>query len=444
MAANKAILKVNALPVMSETTIGAQDSDSLTTCLNKVKESDIYILILGGRYGWQPNGKESITELEYQIAKSINLSIYVFNTLYPKEPLQEEFKKRVENFRFRKTVSNAFELEDEIEKVLREEIEKQQNEYFNKMELVYSNLVKINFPQYIYLAELNIEKNEERSFGGHRNRYNKKNVSLFDKAVSMLHERKIKFSHDWILDGRNILTFHDLQDRSIPLTQIIDRGTVDKLACDEYFDSSPEKMSSFKYLLKKCLETKLFRKTIHWFKEEALFAFIPTQKDEKGRWLSRTETWTKTNKKATRTVADVKMYVKNEKEFFNIKSLAFKVKFEYLDNEWFLSLKPEWIFLRGDLRVNMFAYKNIQWLKKVERNMHVFNHFNFILNFLQPSEQSLFSEYDDYPFLSIGQIEKFDFTPIIPDNNWANLEEQGKADMLKDENGNIGLFGYES
>lgn len=65
-AAYNAVNKVGGFPVMSEKTMEAQSTDSLTACLSKVTESDIYVFILGGRYGWQPEGKESITEMEYQ------------------------------------------------------------------------------------------------------------------------------------------------------------------------------------------------------------------------------------------------------------------------------------------------------------------------------------------------------------------------------------------
>ena len=67
-AAYNAVNRVGGFPVMSEKTMEAQSTDSLTACLSKVMESDIYVLILGCRYGWQPEGKESITELEYQTA----------------------------------------------------------------------------------------------------------------------------------------------------------------------------------------------------------------------------------------------------------------------------------------------------------------------------------------------------------------------------------------
>jgi hypothetical protein len=58
-AAYNAVNKVGGFPVMSEKTMEAQSTDSLTACLSNVLESDIYVLILGSRYGWQPDGKES-------------------------------------------------------------------------------------------------------------------------------------------------------------------------------------------------------------------------------------------------------------------------------------------------------------------------------------------------------------------------------------------------
>ncbi len=126
-----------------------------------------------------------------------------------------------------------------------------------------------------------------------------------------------------------------------------------------------------------------------WIKDEKLFAFIPTQKDDKERWLSRSIEWMKTSKKATRKVVDIKRNLKNKEEIFNMRCLAFRTHFELFDKEWYLSIKPEWVFLWSDFRVSAIAYKKIQWLKKTERNMHVFNHFNFILRYLQPPASQL-------------------------------------------------------
>lgn len=439
-AALKAVEKVGGFPVMSEFTIEAQSTDSLTTCLSKVKESDIYVLILGGRYGWQPDNKESITELEYKTAIDSKLPILVFNTIYPKEPLQKLFEGKVENSYFRKTVQDVFELQEEMEKSLKQEIEKKQQELFHKTEPVYSNLVKIQFPTHVYVADLDIDKKAVKEFNKGRKRSFYK-PSLHEYAISALYMLNISFPHDWIVWDKKIITFHDLHNDSVGLTKIIDKGTAESFTCDEFYETSPEHLSQFKYLLKKCLEAKLHKLKINWIKEESLFAFIPTQKDAEGRWMPRNVSWSKTNKKATRKVVDVKRDLKNKDEVFNLKCLSFRSKFEFFDNEWFLAIKPEWVFLWPSFKVCSLAFKNIQWLKKTERNMHVFNHFNFILKYLQPSDSSLFSEFGDYPFLKIGGIEKFDFAPIVVDDSWINLEDPDGKKKLTDNNGNIGLFG---
>lgn len=439
-AALKAVEKVGGFPNMSEVTMKAQNKDSVTACLDMVRSSDIYILILGGRYGWQPEGKESITELEYRTALSQKIPVLVYNTTYPKEKLQKEFEQKVESSIFRKTVKDAFELQDEIEKSLKEEIEKKQNIFFNNTEAIYSNLVKIIFPQYVYRAELNIDKKEIRAQLKEKGMKLKRYPSLFDYVVAALNLKEIRFPGDWIVWENSILTFHDLHETTLPLTEIIDLGTVERLSCDEVYKISIDALSTFKFLLKRCLETKLHKLKIKWIKEEGFFAFIPINKDNKGRWESRSIRWTKT-KQAKRTVVDVRRDLKNDEEVFNIKCLAFRTRFEYLDNCWYLAIKPDWGFLWPDLHVSQIAYKNIQWLKKNERNIHVFNHYNFILHYLQPSSlRSLFPEYDDYKFLEIGNIENFDFAPIVPDENWRKLESQNAKRKLKDFLGNVDLF----
>lgn len=441
-AALKAVEKVGGFPIMSEFTMEAESKDSVTACLDKVKESDIYVLVLGGRYGWQPENKQSMTELEYETALSCNIPILVFNTLYSKEDLQKEFEAKVESSFFRKKVNDAFELQDEIEKSLRLEIEEKQNEFFNKTEFVYSNLVKIDFPQYVYRAELNIDKKKIKAELKECGLKIKFRASLFDYVVAALRLKDIRFPGDWVLWGNAILTFHDLQDSNLPLTEIIDLGTAERMSCDEVYDTSNDDLSTFKFLLKRCLESKLYKLKIKWIRDEKLFAFIPNQKDDEDRWINRAIEWKKGNKKATRKVVDIKRNLKNKEEVFNMRCLAFRTRFENFDEEWFLSIKPEWVFLWPDLKVCDLAFKNIQWLKKTERNMHVFNHFNFILRYLQPPiSESLFDEYRDYPYLKIGQIEKFDFAPIVPDNSWLNLEAQGSKKKLIDNKGNVDLFG---
>jgi hypothetical protein len=439
-AAYNAATKVGGFPVMCEFTMTAQNADSVTTCLSMVRESDIYVLILGGKYGWQPYEKESITELEYKTAIKRKLPVFIFNTTHTKDDLQKQFEARV-NKTFWKVVKDAFELETEIEKSLKEEIEKKQNEYFNHKELIYSNLVKIQFPQDLFMAKLNFDKKEVAQYIKEQNRYKRK-PTLYDYVVAAIHMNNISFPRDWVLQEDYIMTFHNLQDYSCPLSKIIDVGTAERFSCEEIYNTSQDSMSVFKYLLKSCLETKLHKLGIKWIKDEGLFAFIPVKKDDIGQWLPRKAHWLKTNRNATRTVVDVNRDFKNKEKVFNLKCLACRTKFEYLDSEWFLSIKPDWVFLWSNFTVCSMAFENLQWLKKTEKNMHVLNHFNFILKYLQPPiSETLFTEYREYPFLKIGQIEKFDFAPIVPDDSWVNLEAQGADKKLIDKEGNIGLFG---
>jgi len=73
--------------------------------------------------------------------------------------------------------------------------------------------------------------------------------------------------------------------------------------------------------------------------------------------------------------------------------------------------------------------------------MHVFNHFNFILRYLQPPQvDSLFDEFEDYKFLKIGNIESFQFSPIVPDDIWLHLEDAFSRKKMEDKDGNVDLF----
>ena len=46
----------------------ADDRPTVKVCLEKVKEADVLVGIIGRRYGWEPDGKTSITEMEYDAA----------------------------------------------------------------------------------------------------------------------------------------------------------------------------------------------------------------------------------------------------------------------------------------------------------------------------------------------------------------------------------------
>lgn len=54
------------------------DNDTLENCIENVRSSDVFILILGNRYGYVTENGKSITNTEYLYAKERGIPIYIF------------------------------------------------------------------------------------------------------------------------------------------------------------------------------------------------------------------------------------------------------------------------------------------------------------------------------------------------------------------------------
>ena len=75
------IQKLGLEPILSEydSFPVSPDMDTISNCLRNVREkADIFVLIIGGRYGFQTENGKSITNLEYLEAKKKGIPIYVF------------------------------------------------------------------------------------------------------------------------------------------------------------------------------------------------------------------------------------------------------------------------------------------------------------------------------------------------------------------------------
>ena len=58
---------------------GATPSPPLQTCLDAVEASDIFVGVVGVRYGASPpGGRRSYTEREYRLARSLGKDIFMF------------------------------------------------------------------------------------------------------------------------------------------------------------------------------------------------------------------------------------------------------------------------------------------------------------------------------------------------------------------------------
>lgn len=86
--------------------------------MTEVQQSDIYLLILGEKYGWEPSEDTvSVTHREYLTAKSAGKTILVYIQEGHKEPKQQDFCDEVQDYYngfFRSTFTTPETLKDAI------------------------------------------------------------------------------------------------------------------------------------------------------------------------------------------------------------------------------------------------------------------------------------------------------------------------------------------
>lgn len=89
------------LQALRAETLGSRSGPSRQVCLDMARDCDLYVLILGERYGWvDAQTDKSVTELEFEQARrsdETKILIYRKSDISP-EPRQAEFIGRVEDF----------------------------------------------------------------------------------------------------------------------------------------------------------------------------------------------------------------------------------------------------------------------------------------------------------------------------------------------------------
>ncbi len=96
-AAREACELLGDRPVMCET-FGARPYASEVACTTEVEQSDVYVLLLGERFGFEPIPGKSVTQQEFEAAVAARKPILAFVESGPKEPKQEAFQRVVEDY----------------------------------------------------------------------------------------------------------------------------------------------------------------------------------------------------------------------------------------------------------------------------------------------------------------------------------------------------------
>jgi len=278
-------------------------------------------------------------------------------------------------------------------------------------ESVCLNLLELSFPKTLYLANLANDDTQDSKRPKRRRKY--KTYSPRDLVKKALLQKQLRFGVDWEYHENKIITFHNLNDETLPITQIIDEGTVDRLSPEEFYGINENYEKVFKSLLGRCLQQKLYHQRVLWQHEDKLFIFS----DLDGAPI-RSEQWYG-QRESDRVVYERVMKTKKPSEVFYCKHLAFTTQYKRFVDSWYLLIKPEWFFSYDGYKRSFYASDRIDWLKKQEDNSQVLNHLRFIVYFLthdKPPE--LFVERRPYPFLSFGELVSFDSAPSLDDLEW--------------------------
>jgi hypothetical protein len=307
-----------------------------------------------------------------------------------------------------------------------------------RTEEVFLNMVEVFFPRTLYVAD--IAKNQDDAAAPKRknNQWHRHRKSKREQLISQLKEAGLRFSVDWEYHNNKIITFHDLDDTSLPLSHLIDEGTVTSLTPHEFYSIDDDHEDVFKSLLRRSLQQKLYRCHVKWQNEEKLFIFTDIEGE-----ASRVETWS-SSRINPREVFRRKMKEQEPDKISNCKHFAFETHFRRIAQHWYLTIKPDWFYSSDGYRKSFYGAEKVSWIKRRENNDSVANHVQFLRSFLihegsvpiaetisfleTPVEMKLPRTL--YPFLSFGELVMFDTAPYLEDK--AYLPQKPKQDKSEE------------
>ncbi len=289
-------------------------------------------------------------------------------------------------------------------------------------EFLYVNLVKIQFGNTLFIADVTYDKKLATQLAQEQCRKNRLSYRLASNPEvqfkSILADNGI-YKIDWVIREGKLITFRDLNDTKEPLSGFIDKGTIEAHTPNSYYEADDDRLNIFKTLLKNCLRHLSFTKNMEWVHDRKIIRF----RNNEVMPRQMTTIW-KGKKESTKTVIFEMMSKKKEGEEPHIicfRNMAFKPNFHLLGDDWYLSINPTWSFTDSKGQVaSRFEPDYMSGLKRLESNNAVYYQFRFFSYFLS-NTPPLFVE--QYPYLKIVALPPLAFSPGIEDSKWVPPKE---------------------
>jgi hypothetical protein len=298
-------------------------------------------------------------------------------------------------------------------------------------EVLYSNLLSIDFPDRLYIADLAIGKKDVILPKSRRYLNDREIIFAYKK------QNELRFSADWIDFNKKIITFHDLSNNHHDLSKIVDLGTVETITPSEFYEISPAHLRAFKALLKYVFSKQMFFLNISYYHDENLFVFQP----EDDNVIIRTESWNTGKRTISRDVIRMKRNIKTNYVWYYT-HLAFSITFKFYNSQWYLELNPEWFISKDGKQKHIYQHEEVSsFLKRNERNQHVLNHVKFLANYIRygKSQSSIFSLIENKPlsFLQFGSLQMFKNAKYLDELSWKINEPEEHLKLMQDKDGII-------
>lgn len=240
-----------------------------------------------------------------------------------------------------------------------------------------SNLVSIDFPEKIYSASVDINKDaiwEAAKEVLPRMPKRKSTRSCLHLSLELSGFRNFPF----VFHEGKIFTFENLEESSV-FQGLIDDGTIEPVDTVELSGSEyPEYVNVFKQLLKSSIKPPLNKDNVLFSHREKIFYFMPNKEGD----VERKVTW-KERRKATRTVYDQQSSVKDESKVYAHRHFSFDITFTNIDEGWYGVIYPTWYYTNDRGRKHWSNQDLVASKKRLEKNHSVRDHIRFVAAYLK-------------------------------------------------------------
>ncbi len=306
-----------------------------------------------------------------------------------------------------------------------------------KSEALMLNLLPISIPNELYIAATIYDRDEviesdkrqlddEEENG--RRRFTLKPWSS-ERAViwAALRQNQATFSSDWVVRGRELLSFHNLRDDSLGIAKVIDTASADSIPVRTYLKNGDgsenlDHLNIFKDLLRKSFQAQIKHRGIRWQHKERVFFFSSANGAN-----VRKESWSKSE---GRQVYKRVLNKHDRSKTLNHEHLAFDVGFDVFEGQWYLSIKPTMLYSWDGYGKSKWHKSNVAIIKKKDRNHNVLEDLCFITEILRKDQTEDLLAEDHRLFLKLGELIQLVHSPFLDDAEWLKHEEKEKRKAL--------------